>query len=101
MQIMVVVNHRSLLTNINCAQGITDEALAAELPSVSHQERANIVNKLSNSKRIQLFEKGKSVVYKEVTAEEAAKYVPMQLHAAHCTVTHVMPASKHLSLHPA
>lgn len=61
-----------------CFQGITDDILAKELPpNLSTNDRAAAINKLLNSKRLQLFEQQtgstRQIAYKEVTAEEAAK----------------------------
>ncbi|KAL6751999.1 RNA polymerase Rpc34 subunit-domain-containing protein [Haematococcus lacustris] len=59
------------------AEGVSDDALVRELGSrLSAQERMQAINKLLSSKRIQLYQVGpnKTTFYKELSAEESAKY---------------------------
>ncbi|EFJ44657.1 hypothetical protein VOLCADRAFT_118667 [Volvox carteri f. nagariensis] len=56
-------------------QGVTDEALSAALPGVPIEERVNAVNSLLAANRLQLLKNSSNkIVYKEVAAEEAAKF---------------------------
>ncbi|GFR47134.1 hypothetical protein Agub_g8822 [Astrephomene gubernaculifera] len=55
--------------------GMTDDALQAALPSIGLQERVHAVNSLLAAKRIQLLRTSNNkIVYKEVAAEEVAKF---------------------------
>ncbi|KXZ56996.1 hypothetical protein GPECTOR_1g90 [Gonium pectorale] len=56
-------------------QGITDEALDAALPSMSLEDRATTINGLLQANRMQLLKTSNGkIAYKEVAAEEAAKF---------------------------
>ncbi|KAF5839723.1 RNA polymerase Rpc34 subunit-domain-containing protein [Dunaliella salina] len=59
-------------------KGVSDDVLQKELPQMTPQDRAKAINDLLGSKRLQLFHVGtgskRTMHYKEITAEEAAKY---------------------------
>mmetsp|Transcript_2613 Transcript_2613/g.4451 ORF Transcript_2613/g.4451 Transcript_2613/m.4451 type:complete len:284 (+) Transcript_2613:174-1025(+) len=61
--------------------GLSDAALAHELPDMPPAERGNIINRLSRAGRIKLFKSGpdgKAIHYKEVSADDAVKFKGLQ-----------------------
>ena len=57
------------------SQGASQDVVDRELSGTPLHARADALNKLLSNRRIQLFNANNVLVYKEVTAEEAAKWV--------------------------
>ncbi len=56
-------------------QGCSQERFDQELGSLTLQARADALNRLLSKSRIQLFNVDNSLMYKEVSAEDAVKWV--------------------------
>jgi DNA-directed RNA polymerase III subunit RPC6 len=56
--------------------GIPDAELAANIDHIPVSDRAQAINQLLSSRKLQIFKDGDTIVYREVKQDEAVKCVP-------------------------